>query len=144
MFVDEARLHIKQATGEGCVLSGAKIHPKGGPDAGTGATAGLLRRRPPPDPSSTSPPAHGKPARQAGGKEDVRKGGADLLVPVPRALLFLTRTYVLLADLDAPGTAVRRAKGGRAGAALNFRSPPTSPALRRARHEGRAQPARWS
>jgi GTP-binding protein len=94
MFVDEQqKIHVKAGDGgPGVSRFGAeKYIPKGGPDGGDGGTAAM---------SSSSPTQQEHPARflravttgtrsaaKRHGKEDVRQGGDDLIVPVPPGTL---------------------------------------------------------
>ena len=122
-FVDEARISVKAgAGGSGCVsFRREKYVPRGGPDGGDGGRGGDVVVEA--DPNLTTLYDYRYRNRyQAGrgghGSGNNRTGaeGTDVRLRVPRGTIVRDATTgETLADLDAPGTLVVVARGGRGG-----------------------------
>ena len=123
MFVDEATIHVLGGDGgNGCLsFRREKYVPRGGPDGGDGGDGGSVVLEA--DTSTSTLLAfryrrhfHAERGRHGEGANRTGRSGEDLLVRVPVGTVVLDGDGLrVLADLDAPGSRLIAARGGRGG-----------------------------
>lgn len=149
MFLDEAQIWIKAGDGGNGSASfrREKFVPRGGPDGGDGGRGGSVILVADPDKTTLLDFRYRRHFKAPSGGNGARakrhgKAGTDLIIPVPPGTIVRTPAGEVIADLDAPGTRVIAALGGRGGLGNVHFATPTNRAPRIAQ-KGEPGQERW-